>query len=134
VRNIFEVPGDVSYVIHAAATPIIESTFQIARSHETITKGTSAVIDASVRLTSLRKILNISSGQIYGRQGDVEAISEHYSGSIDCNTITSVYPEAKRYAETVCCAYWSLFKIPIVTARPFSFIGPYQRRINPGDQ
>ncbi len=132
VKNIFEVPGDVSYVIHAAATPD-------NRKHasdplgvmETITRGTSAVIDASVRLNSLKKILNISSGQIYGKQGDVEAISEHYNGSIDCNTITSVYPEAKRYAETVCCAYWSLFKIPIVTARPFSFIGPYQRLDKP---
>lgn len=132
VRNIFEMPGDVSYVIHAAATPDnrqhVSDPLGVM---ETITKGTSAVIDASVRLNSLKKILNISSGQIYGKQGEIEAISEHYSGSIDCNTITSVYPEAKRYAETVCCAYWSLFKIPIVTARPFSFIGPYQRLDKP---
>ncbi len=132
VKNIFEVPGDVSYIVHAAATPDnrqhVSDPLGVM---ETITKGTSAVIDASVRLNSLKKILNISSGQIYGRHADVEAISENYCGAIDCNTITSVYPEAKRYAETVCIAYWSLFKIPIVTARPFSFIGPYQRLDKP---
>ena len=48
------------------------------------------------------------------------------AGAIHCNSITSVYPEAKRYAETLCSAYWSLYKIPLVIARPFSFIGPYQ--------
>lgn len=128
VKNIFEIPGEVSYIIHAAATPDnrqhVSDPLGVM---ETITKGSGALIDASIRLTGLKKILNISSGQVYGRQrDDMEAIPESYAGALDCNSINAVYPESKRYAETLCCAYWSLYKAPVVTARPFAFIGPYQ--------
>lgn len=128
VRNIIEIPSDVTYIIHAAATPdnrqhVSDPLGVMA----TITKGTSALLDSSVKLPCLKKILNISSGQIYGKQEQgSEAIPETFIGAIDCNTITSVYPEAKRYAEALCCAYWSLYKAPTVIARPFAFIGPYQ--------
>jgi dTDP-glucose 4,6-dehydratase len=128
VRNIVEIPSDVTYIIHAAATPdnrqhVSDPLGVMA----TITKGTSVLLDSSVKLPGLKKILNISSGQIYGKQGQgSEAIKETFMGAIDCNTITSVYPEAKRYAEALCCAYWSLYKVPAVIARPFAFIGPYQ--------
>ena len=69
----------------------------------------------------------MSSGQVYGRQSSAgAAITEDTIGEIPVNAITSVYPGAKRYAETLCSAYWSSRKLPIVTARPFAFIGPYQ--------
>ncbi|MBI4855238.1 MAG: NAD-dependent epimerase/dehydratase family protein [Acetobacterium woodii] len=128
VRSLLEIPGDVAYIIHAAATPDnrqhVSDPISIM---DTITKGTASIIDSAFKLPKLKKILNISSGQIYGKQPmEIEAVSESFMGAIDCNTITSAYPEAKRYAEAICCAYWSLYKIPIVTARPFSFIGPYQ--------
>jgi len=128
VRNIIDIPVDVNYIIHAAATPD-------NRQHmsnplvvmETITKGTGMMLDAATRLPHLSNILNISSGQIYGQQNrEINPIIEDIPGTLPCNSITSIYPEAKRYAETICSAYWSTFKLPIVTARPFAFIGPYQ--------
>lgn len=127
VKNIFEIPSDVSYIIHAAASPDnrqhVSDPLDVM---QTITSGTGALLDTATGLTGLKKILNISSGQIYGRQlCDMEAIPESYAGSLDCNSINSVYPESKRYAETLCCAYWSLYKVPVVIARPFAFIGPY---------
>lgn len=128
VRGFIEIPNDVAYIIHAAATPDnrqhVSDPIGVM---ETITKGTASVIDSAFKLPNLKKVLNISSGQIYGKQPlGIDAVSENFMGAIDCNSITSAYPEAKRYAETLCCAYWSLYKIPIVTARPFSFVGPYQ--------
>ena len=128
VKNILDIPSDVSYIVHAAGSPDnrqhVSDPLGVM---ETITKGTSTVIESALKLTHLKKILNLSSGQIYGRQReDLTAIPEESAGTLNCNTITSVYPEAKRYAETLGCAYWSLYKIPVVNARPFAFIGPYQ--------
>lgn len=128
VRNINVIPENVTYIIHAAATPDNRQHMSDPLNvMENITKGTSALLDSATYLSGLKKVLNISSGQIYGRQsGEIDKISENYVGALNCNTITSVYPEAKRYAETLCCAHWSLCKIPVVTARPFAFVGPYQ--------
>lgn len=128
VRNIIDIPNNVNYIIHAAASPDNRQHMSNPLAvMETITKGTAMVLDSATTLPNLVTILNISSGQIYGRQSsDTVAISEAHQGALPCNTITSVYPEAKRYAETLCCAYWSTFKLPVVTVRPFAFIGPYQ--------
>ena len=52
-------------------------------------------------------------------------ISETNIGMVDTNSINSIYPEAKRYSETLSVAYKSLYKLPIVQVRPFSFIGPH---------
>lgn len=133
VKNISAIPEDVTYIVHAAATPDNRQHMSDPLSvMESITKGTGALLDSAEKLSGVRKILNISSGQIYGRQyGKGEKISENYVGALDCNAITSVYPEAKRYAETLCCAHWSLCKIPVVIARPFAFVGPYQNLDKP---
>lgn len=128
VRNIIDIPVEVNYIIHAAATPDNRQHMSNPLAvMETITKGTGMMLDAATRLPNLYNILNISSGQIYGQQSrDINAIREDVAGTLSCNSITSVYPEAKRYAEALCSAYWSTFKLPVVTARPFAFIGPYQ--------
>jgi len=128
VQNIIDIPSDVSYIVHAAGSP--DNRQHVSNPlgvMETITKGTNRVIEAALKLAGLKKIINLSSGQIYGKQREgLAAIPEDSVGTLNCNTITSAYPEAKRYAETLGCAYWSLYKIPVVNVRPFAFIGPYQ--------
>ena len=128
VRDLIDFPAEVDYIIHAAATPD-------NRQHmtnpigvmDTITRGTATVLDAAAQLPQLVKILNISTGQVYGRHSrSGSAITEDTVGELPANSITAVYPGAKKYAETLCCAYWSSRKLPIVTARPFAFMGPYQ--------
>ncbi len=128
VRNLMEIPNEVSYIVHAAANPDnrLHSSDPI-KVMNVISRGTESVLSAATRLTNIKKLLNISSGLIYGTQPlELEGMREDYSGSSDCSSITSVYPEAKRFGESLCTAYRSQFKIPIVTARPFAFIGPYQ--------
>ena len=128
IRNVMEIPNEVGYIIHAAANPDnrMHASDPI-KTMNVIANGADAILKASLRLPALKKILNVSSGLIYGPQPlDLDAIPENYQGSSDCGSVTSAYVEAKRFAETLCSAYRSQYKMPIVTARPFAFIGPYQ--------
>jgi dTDP-glucose 4,6-dehydratase len=133
IRNINELPPDISYIIHAAASP--DNRNHVSNPIETIstiTKGTDNLIDSAFKLPNLKKFLYLSSGQVYGKSiTKNELISELDFGPLECNKITSIYPEAKRLAEATCCAYSSQYKLPIVIARPFSFIGPYQSLSKP---
>ena len=128
VRNILEMPQETSYVIHAAATPDSrQHSSDPLKTMEVISRGTEATLAAASRLSDLKKIVNVSSGLIYGSQPiDLERLPEDFHGGPDCDSITAEYPEAKRYAETICAAYRNQYKLPIVTVRPFAFIGPYQ--------
>jgi dTDP-glucose 4,6-dehydratase len=128
IVDLAELDQDITFIIHAAASPDsrVHSSDPV-RTMNTIARGTEALLSAASRLPNPKKILNISSGLIYGGQPlELERIPESFHGGPDCDSIVSVYPESKRYAETLCAAYRSLFKLPIITARPFAFIGPYQ--------
>lgn len=125
IRSIKELPKEIEYIIHAAATP--DNKEHMSNPIETmdiISQGTKQLLDAALSLNNLKKILNISSGQIYGTLNSPK-VTEENTGVVDTNSIKSIYPEAKRYSETLSIAYKSLYKLPIVQIRPFSFIGPY---------
>jgi nucleoside-diphosphate-sugar epimerase len=128
VRNLVEIPSDISYLIHAAASPDGRThSSDPIQTISVIVNGTQAVLSASSDHPTLKKILYISSGLVYGSQPlDLLNINEKYRGAPLSNSITSIYAEAKRCAETLCAAYSSQYKIPIVIIRPFAFIGPYQ--------
>ena len=56
------------------------------------------------RQHGLRKMVYVSSGEIYG-QGDGHAFTETSSGYVDCATPRACYPSSKRAAETPRIAY-----------------------------
>ncbi|MBI4432098.1 MAG: NAD-dependent epimerase/dehydratase family protein [Candidatus Omnitrophica bacterium] len=128
IRGLMEIPQEVSWIIHAAGNPdnrVYAS--EPLRGIEVITRGTAAVLDCATRLPNLKKMLNVSSASIYGNQPDnLEKISEGFFGNLDCASVMSSYAEAKRFAETLCTVYRSQHRLPLVCARPFAFIGPYQ--------
>ena len=128
VRNLVELPRETGWLIHAAGNP--DSRFHSSNPVETMTSiadGTATVLREASRCSGFKKALNLSSALIYGVQPfDVEAVAETYKGAPLCGSVFSSYAEAKRYAETLCAAVRSQSRIPIVTARPFAFLGPYQ--------
>lgn len=128
VRDMSSLPEGVTYVIHAAGTP--DNRVHVTdplRTMSTIANGTSAVLHASAASDDLRKMLNVSSGLVYGAQPlDMIGIPESHAGGPRPDSISSIYAEAKRYAEAEAAAWRSQAKVPVVTARPFAFIGPYQ--------
>ena len=126
IRSMVELPKDVNYVIHAAANP--DSRYHSSNPIETMTtisEGTGAVLRAADRVSDLRMFLNISSSSVYGAI-DEKALSELTDGLSLCLANKSPYAEAKRYAEALCAAARSEARIPVVTVRPFTFIGPFQ--------
>lgn len=133
IRSLHNLPSTINYIIHAAANP--DNRVHMSdpvNTMDVIALGTKAIMDAATRLPDIRNILYISSGQVYGKAPENgESLRESILYNFSKNDITSIYPEAKRYAETICLAYRSLFKLPICIVRPFSFIGPYQKLNKP---
>lgn len=128
ITSIVEIPEEVTMIIHAAATPDNRlHASEPLNTAQVIVNGTAALLAAASRLSNLKKMLNISSGLVYGSQPfNLDRIPENYSGSPDCSSVSSAYAEGKRFAETLCGIYRNQYKMPIVNVRPFAFIGPYQ--------
>jgi nucleoside-diphosphate-sugar epimerase len=128
IRNLSELPRDVNFVIHAAATTDRRhfSTHPTAVA-ETNIFGTARILKASLWLENIEKFTLLSSGLIYGTQHwDHERIAEDYLGQLKCNDVMAVYAESKRAAETFAQAAISESKLPVVILRPFAFVGPFQ--------
>ncbi|HEY5506220.1 MAG TPA: NAD-dependent epimerase/dehydratase family protein, partial [Coriobacteriia bacterium] len=101
VRDIDELPKGVTHVIHAAGTPDnrVHVTDPLG-TMSTIARGTSAVMHAAAASLALRKVLNVSSGLVYGAQAlDMARMPESHAGGPDPASINAIYAEAKRYAE-----------------------------------
>lgn len=129
VCDLVEIPSDVTYVIHAAATPDNRVHFSDPlRVVDSIVQGTSQILDSCIRLPNLKKFVNISSGLVYGSTpSEVEKIPESLLGGPNCTEAgTAAYAEAKRMGESLCSIYRNQYRLPIVTLRPFAFVGPYQ--------
>lgn len=125
IRNLREFPKDVSYIIHTATSP--DNRVYMSNpveSMDIIANGTKNVMENALLLEKLEAVINLSSGQIYGAINS-HNISEDDFGQLNSNSIAAIYPEAKRYTETLTNAYRSLHKVPVIQVRPFSFIGPY---------
>ncbi len=128
IRYLTELPSDITYIIHAAANPDNrQHSSDPITVMDIISRGTNNILSLASSLPNIKKILNISSGLIYGQQPyDLIHIPESYQGSSNCSSIFSIYPEAKRFAEMLSTAYRNQYKLPIINARPFTFLGPYQ--------
>ncbi|HEY4797587.1 MAG TPA: NAD-dependent epimerase/dehydratase family protein [Bacteroidia bacterium] len=128
IRTLIDLPADVNYVVHAASNPDSrEHNLNPLVVMDGITNGTANVFEKCTRLNNLQKIVNLSSGLVYGAQPrELKSIPETYFGSLDCSQVTSIYAESKRLSETIGTAYRIQYRLPLVTVRPFTFTGPYQ--------
>ena len=131
VRSLTEIPRDVNYIIHAAATP--DTRYHVSCPIDTMTtisEGTACMLRAASMLSDLQSILNVSSSGFYSNT-ESAALKEASTAASFSHSISSVYAEAKRYAEKLCQAARNEFRVPIVTVRPFTFCGPYQDLSSP---
>ncbi|HEY1173766.1 MAG TPA: NAD(P)-dependent oxidoreductase [Verrucomicrobiae bacterium] len=128
IRHFTELPRDVRYIIHAAAlTDRRLLASQPNAVAETNGLGLMRLLRAANLQEDLEKIVILSSGLVYGSQPwDMPCIDETYSGALRCDDVNVAYAESKRFAEVAAQCALSESKLPIVTLRPFAFVGPYQ--------
>jgi dTDP-glucose 4,6-dehydratase len=128
VQSLVDFPEDVNRVIHAAGTPDSRNhATDPLRTAETIIQGTASVLEACRRLQGLQSVLVVSSASVYGSQPmDQERIREDGFHPLNPSTLSGVYAEAKRASEMYATIYRNQHRLPVVIARPFAFIGPYQ--------
>lgn len=127
IRYLHDLPSDINYIIHAAGSPDNrEHVSDPLKTIETFYKGTQSLLDAASRIQDLKKIIHLSSHQVYGRNETEQLISENSFGNFEALNIVNCYAEAKRIGETLCSYYKNNLRLPVVILRPFAFIGPYQ--------
>lgn len=127
VRQLGQFPMDADWVIHAAANPDVRThASNPLDTASVIVDGTMSVMRTAERLSRLKRLLYLSSGLVCGTQSVSEnGMAENMPGA-PAPDACFMYPNAKRFAETICSAARTQCCIPVLVARPFSFIGPYQ--------
>jgi len=75
------------------------------------------------------RLIHASTSEIYGDPApEFVPTPETYRGHVSSIGPRACYDESKRLGETLCMVYHSLYKVPIVVARPFNVYGPDMKR------
>lgn len=126
VRN-FEFPeGSFSHLIHAAtdASALLNQN-NPRLMFDTVLQGTARALDFA-KQNNIERVLNLSSGAIYGVQPpEVSFLKEDCRWSPDCTNPLNAYAEGKRAAEMLCALYGRQHGLNISTARIFAILGPH---------
>jgi len=135
VRQLGQFPSNADWVVHAAANPDVRThASNPLDTASVIVDGTMSVMRTAERLGRLQKLLYLSSGLVYGAQPETaNGIAENAQGAPAADA-SFIYSNAKRFAETLCSAARAQSRTPVLVARPFSFIGPYQSLDTPWAQ
>lgn len=119
-----EAPGQVDYIVHCACPT--GSAYFVEHPVETIGTiyaGTKYVLELA-REKAARGVVFLSSMEVYGQIRTRRKLSEADLGYIDVTSPRSSYPEGKRLAENLCCAYAKEYGVPVTTARLAQTFGP----------
>ncbi|HEU5343525.1 MAG TPA: NAD-dependent epimerase/dehydratase family protein [Ktedonobacterales bacterium] len=126
VRSFVAPEQPCDYILHAAA-----SASPLAKQQSPIEIG-DTIVDGTRRALELARewrsagMLFLSSGAVYGAQPpELERIPEDYTGGPDLTSADATYGEGKRYGEALCVAFQRAYGVPVVIARPFTFLAPY---------
>lgn len=135
VRQLGQFPSNADWVIHAAANPDVRThASNPLDTASVIVDGTMSVMRTAERLGRLKKMLYLSSGLVCSAQSETaNGVAENAQGAPSPDA-SFMYPNAKRFAETLCSAARAQSRTPVLVARPFSFIGPYQSLDTPWAQ
>lgn len=74
--------------------------------------------------TNAKRLLFISSSEVYGRKDNIEPFMENDYGFLDLLNPRACYPSSKRAAETLCVAYSKEYNVDTVIVRPGHVYGP----------
>lgn len=73
---------------------------------------------------NVRKLLYISSSEVYGDDLSKDRFNEDDSGYVNCLDARACYPSSKRASETLCASYLKQYNVDFCVARPGHIYGP----------
>lgn len=119
---------DVDYVIHGAsnASPNLYMDEPVETMQANII-GIQNLLEYA-HSKSVKKVIYISSSEVYGRKESVEPFKEDQYGFIDLLNPRSSYSIAKRAAETMCVSYHAEYGVPFNVVRLGHIYGPSASR------
>lgn len=85
--------------------------------------GLNCLMEMAVK-NHTKRVLYISSSEVYGQKTDRHPYSESDYGYVDILNPRAAYPSSKRAAETLCAAYGEEYGVDTVIVRPGHIYGP----------
>lgn len=119
VRDAIKISGGLDYIIHCAAvTASKEMASHPAENLLTSIEGTKNVLELA-KSKGIKSMVFLSSMEMYGTDAAVncEKATEDMLGYLDLSNPRTCYPEGKRAAECLCCAYFTEYGVPVKAAR-----------------
>lgn len=116
------------YIIHGAG--LASPELYVSMPVETVLSNFNGIHELLeyARNNKVRKLLYISSSEVYGKKSTNEPFIEGNYGEIDIDNIRSSYAVAKRASEMLCKAYFSEYGINIAIVRPGHIYGPSAKK------
>ena len=122
---------DFDYIIHAAS--LASPELYVTKPVETMLcnmLGLQKLLEYC-RVQKVKRILYISSSEVYGKKEGNEPYKINEYGYLDILGSRASYPSAKRASETLCASYASEYGIEVMIVRPGHIFGP---TATPGDK
>lgn len=115
---------DADYIIHGAG--VASPELYVSKPVETMLSNFNGVLNLLeyARAHAVKRMLYISSSEVYGTKDTGDAFEENSFGTVNINAIRSSYAEAKRASEVLCRSYSSEYDIDTVIVRPGHIYGP----------
>jgi len=115
---------DADYIIHGAGLSSPE--LYVTKPVETMLSNINGVLNLLEysKSRNVKRMLYISSSEVYGVKDTADAFEENKFGSVNINMIRSSYSEAKRASEVLCRSYSSEYGVDTVIVRPGHIYGP----------
>jgi dTDP-glucose 4,6-dehydratase len=124
VRGFVSPQGAFSHVIHGATDTSAAGDVDPLELLDSIVLGTRRVLDFALA-AGARDLLYLSSGAVYGAQGQLAHLAETEPGAGDPLDPATTYGQGKRIAEHLCALYRERHGIAVRVARGFAFVGPH---------
>ena len=117
-----------SYIIHGAG--LANPKLYISMPVETVLSNIDGIHELLhfAKDNQVKRVLYISSSEVYGKKSTEEPFVEGKYGEIDIDNIRSSYAVAKRASEMMCKAYTAEYGVDTVIVRPGHIFGPSAKR------
>lgn len=118
------IPESIDYIIHGASNAF--PNIVIKEPVETILSNVLGMHELLqiARKSSTKRVLYISSSEIYGIKNDDKPYKENEYGFIDLLNPRNSYAYGKRAAESLCASFAAEYGIEYIIARPGHVYGP----------